>query len=608
MRQIIILLASIQLLWGASVHAQTPEIPAELRAIIADILSDANVPGASVAIVRDGEIGHISHFGVTDIDSRSVVTDETVFRAGSISKSFTAIGIMQLVEQGKLSLDTPVSEILPDIVIDNPWHQSDPVRVVHLLEHTAGFNDIAFRHYLIEGADLTITDAVRLYAPYSARWRPGARTSYSNAGPVIAGRIIEVVSGQSFERYMEENVIGPLDMSSARWTRTPEIERALSKSYTFDGVTEEAFVEIAGRPSGSLNVTAADLARLPMLMLGRGSLDGNDLFSAETAMRIERPTSSDAARAGLQLGYSLGNDPNLEGKTTFFGHDGSIDGFAATARYSPRLDAGYVVMINMTSSALSDIAAAIRLYLERDVATPTIVEKPIDDALRAELSGQFQTSTPRRSFLAPLIGLSQWQGVRLEDDVLRFKGSNWIHVGEGRFHAEGQSAPGLIAINDNNGFRLQSGTVTYRKVGLVEMWTKLVAIGLIGLLALVSVVYCMIWLVGALRGKLADRGGLAPRLWPSIAFAAALAAAIAPLMLFGTGRFDLLGQPTAIGWLVFAITVIAPFAVIPAIWSLWRSETGRFARFMGYSQAAMATVICSYLFHGGWFALRIWNA
>lgn len=593
---------------GLPARAQTAELPQDLRAQVETILTEADVPGASVAIIEEGRLTGLSHFGVSDVSTAEPVNDETIFRAGSISKSFTSIAIMQLVESGRLDLNMPATDLLPNLVINNPWAETNPVRVVHLLEHTAGSDDIAFRQYLIEGSDLTVDDAVRLYAPYRARWRPGKLTSYSNSGPVIAGRIVEVVSGQSFEDYVAANIIGPLQMSSAQWTKTPSVERALSRSYFWDGSKEEPFIEIAGRPSGSLNTTAFDLARLPLLMLGRGELDGRTFFSPQSALRIERPASSDAVKAGLELGYALGNDPNLDGKTTFFGHDGSIDGFAATARYSPEVNGGYVIMINKTSNALDDVAKVLRDYLEGGLETPAIDEVAVPDELREHLSGQFQTSTPRRLFLAPLIGLSQWQGVRLEGDVLRFKGSEWRHVGDGIFHAIGQSAPGLVAIADDEGFRLQSGIVTYRRVSGVEMWTKLAAMALTGLAAAMGAVYAAFWLIAAFRGKLAESGGMAPRFWPTFALAAALAAGIAPLMLFGTGSFDLLGKPTFVGWLVYAISFIAPLIVAVAGVLFLRSDTSRTARFIGSLQMVMAVVVCGYLIHGGWFALKIWNA
>lgn len=424
----------------------------------------------------------------------------------------------------------------------------------------------------------------------------------------MAGRIVEIVSGQSFEDYVAANIFAPIGIKRARWTKTADIAKDLPPSISFDGQTPEPFVEIVGRPSGSLNITSRELARLPLLMLERGNWDGKQILSPESTARIESPASSDAAKAGLQLGYALGNDPNLEGKTTFFGHDGSIDGFVATARYSPAIDAGYVVMMNMTSSAMNEIAAVIRDYLERNVETPATETKPLTEKLRADLSGQFQTSTPRRSFLAPLIGLSQWQGVSLNGDQLQFKSKAWTHVGDGQFHAEGESAPGLIALNNDDGFVLQSGTVTYRKVSPVEMWAKVIAVGLIAVVTIAASIYAIVWLIGALRGKLAERGGILPRLSPSIALAASLAAAIAPLMLFGTGSFELLGKPTFIGWSVFAITLAAPFIVGLAAFLFWRRKGSRASSVMGVAQLASAVIICAYLIQGGWFALRIWNA
>lgn len=580
----------------------------ELETQIESLLETGSIPGASIVIIEDGDVAFHKHFGVASLATDQAVFDQTIFRAGSISKSFTSIAAAILAEDNKLDLGAPVSTYLPELEITNPWETTDPVRVVHLLEHTAGFNDIAFRHYLISGAEYSVEDAVELYKPYKSRWKPGTRTSYSNSGPVIAGRIIEIVSGQSFEDYTQENLFEPLGMTRSAWTKTPELAEHISKSYYGGTDVEEPFMEIPGRPSGSLNTTALQLAQLPRLMLGRGTLDGHRFFSPETAARIERPQSTDAARAGLEFGYGLGNVASTDGKALFFGHEGSIDGFAASFAYAPDLNSGYVVMINRTSSEMTDITAAIKAYLERNVDTPQATVISLTDAQKSRLQGQYKVTVTRREFMKPLIGIGHWEGIQFDGDLMRFKRKNYVHMGNNLFQAEGEAARSLVVLDDEDGIRLQTGQATYRQAPAMEIWGKTIVIVLTGLCILLSVINVLVWILGRFIQKLKSRSRPLDRALPLIAFTLSLTSLIAPLMVMGTGNFELVGTQNLTTLSVFILSIVTPIIAVIAFWRTLKSDAPRFAKVMAYFQSVLALIICFYLFSNGWFAIQIWNA
>ena len=159
------------------------------------------------------------------------MTPDTLFRIGSISKGFAALSILKLVEQGKLTLNDTVRSLVPEIQFQNPWEATDPVRVVHLLEHTTGFDDMALKDYanndpkpltLKEGLDFNPATRV-------SRWRPGSRYAYCNSGPPIAAYIVEKITGQRFEDYVEENFFRPLHMDSASYLGPVRKERVFLK-------------------------------------------------------------------------------------------------------------------------------------------------------------------------------------------------------------------------------------------------------------------------------------------------------------------------------------------------------------------------------------------
>lgn len=597
----------------AALDCRAQDSPTSLETLdvaVAEVLDAARIPGATLVVIEDERIVFRKNYGVTDLSTKAPVVDETVFRAGSISKSFTAIAVMMLVEDGRLSLDAEVAELLPDLAVRNAWRANDPVRLAHLLQHTAGFNDIAFRHYLIEGRDVPLADAVKLYGPYRSRWRPGTRTSYSNAGPILAGRIIETVSGERFQDFVTQRLTAPLGMTSAHWTLEPEISSRVSKSYRPGDLAEERFMDIPGRPSGSLNLTSSDLARLPLLMLGRGTLDGVTYFTPATAERIETPVGNDAARAGLRYGYSLGNVADTQGRVVFFGHEGSIDGFAATYAYAPQLGAGYVLMANSAADEVLDAARLVRRYLERNVIAPTIVTQPISLRDQRAWTGQYQIMTPRRHLLAAVVGLTQWEGASFESEAMRFKGKRWLHVGDGLFQAEGDAAPSLAVIETNEGVRIQSGVGAHRRVPILEMSAKIVSIVFFAACVAAAIAYAVLWAPSALLGRLQGRGGAALRLWPTAAIVMSVAAALGPLALLQTDDLAILGRPSILGWGVFAVSLAAPLCALMALKSAISPphDANLVSRGFAYCCALSASVACLYLAAHGWIGLRIWDA
>ena len=141
------------------VYADEPKTPPaksleELDQRLGKIFVDAQVPGASVAVVENGKVVMTKAYGLADVAARTPATPDTVFRAGSISKSMVGVAVMMLVEEGKLDLNAKLSDLAPEIHFANPWEATDPVRLVHLLEHTTGFNDIGFRHYPLQGENV----------------------------------------------------------------------------------------------------------------------------------------------------------------------------------------------------------------------------------------------------------------------------------------------------------------------------------------------------------------------------------------------------------------------------------------------------------------------
>jgi CubicO group peptidase (beta-lactamase class C family) len=581
----------------------------ELDKRLAETFTKAKVPGVSVTIIEGGQIVMTKGYGFADLKTKRPVTPETVFRAGSISKSFTSIAVMMLVEEGKLSLDAKLSDLMPELKYENPWEKTDPIRLVHLLEHTTGFDDITFRHYLLEGKDVPLSDAVNQYGPYKSRWKPGTMTSYCNAGPVIAGRIIEKVSGQRFQDFIDGSLTGPLGMESAFWTREAQITDRLSKSYKNTDGDEEPFVEILARPSGSLNVTSKDLAKLPLLMLGRGTLDGRTYISTASVERIERPESNDGARAGLKYGYGLGNMVYPGTKGIFHGHDGGIDGFVSKYEYAPGNGAGFVVMANLGASEVFAAGDEIRSYLERNFPETKTVAAPLAPAELEKITGFYQSITPRQQKLAVLESIFGWQTARAKNGELEFNDTKRIHVGSNMFQKTDKAVPNIIFIPKGDDTLLFTAIGAERKVPLPELLGKaaLAAVYLLGVLS--SAIYMLIWIPSAFMGRLAARGGLTIRLLPWLAILSTVAVTGIVIVALSGASLDQLGRPSPLGWALYGATLAAPaFGALALLRATMGAPDANFlARGIAWAGSLATLAFAGYLWSYGWIGMKLWE-
>jgi CubicO group peptidase (beta-lactamase class C family) len=208
----------------------------ELRQQLERILADTHTPGVSVAIVhRDGP-EWIAGLGKSDVASNHATGPETLFRIGSTSKAFASLSILKLVDEGKLSLQDTVHKLVPEIWFENRWESTDPVRVVDLLEHTTGWDDMHLPEYAKNANGMTLRQGLDYYQRSRvSRWRPGTRMSYCNSGPPVAAYIVEKITGQRFEDYVTANFFVPIGMKTATYFEQPSPQ--LTTLYHEDGKT-----------------------------------------------------------------------------------------------------------------------------------------------------------------------------------------------------------------------------------------------------------------------------------------------------------------------------------------------------------------------------------
>jgi CubicO group peptidase (beta-lactamase class C family) len=396
---------------GGALAAQAPpsdSLPqnvTEFQSAARRILEETGIPGAGIALVKSNGVEWEGGLGFADRDAKTPVTADTHFRVGSISKTFVALALVQLYENGDLDLDAPVREIAPEVEIDNPWEDISPVRVIHVLQHTAGFDDLHFNEMSPPPGTLVppIADVLKLN-PHSrrVRWPPGTRMAYSNAGYGVAGYLIEAISGQPYDDYIRHEIFTPLAMTTSSFRLTSEDEALMARGYTDPEGPAVEFRPIYFEPAGNLHSSPREMARFVQMLLGWGELGTAFIVDPEYLGSMELPRTTRATEAGLRNGYGTGIATRVDLPFKMLGHNGGILGFAASYGYSPARDVGYVVLLNSTGSraieALDRLSSLAIRYLKRDVEPPRKPEVSVDSATLDRYVGFYRQANPRSQF------------------------------------------------------------------------------------------------------------------------------------------------------------------------------------------------------------------
>jgi CubicO group peptidase (beta-lactamase class C family) len=475
-------IALVLLVYGASTHAgrpaaqeptrddQTPQTLEEFRAAAAAILDEAGVPGAGIALVRADGIEWAGGIGFADLARKVPATADTHFRAGSISKTFVAMALVQLSEEGLLTLDDLLSDVLPDIAVENPWQVTHPVRIVHLLQHTAGFDDMHFAEMYnrADAPDIPLATVLRR-TPGSrrVRWPPGTRMSYSNPGYAIAGLVIEKIADQPYEDYIRTHIFEPLGMTTSSFVLRPQDEQTMAVGYAGPQLRATGFPQIYLRPAGNLHTSARELAIFVQMLLNWGELGDAFIVDPEYLSNMERPRTTVASSAGLRNGYGSGIMTWVDLPYPMLGHGGGIAGFASAYGYSPARDAGFVVLLNREDArgALQRLTALATRYLKRDTAPPAApAAEVLLDALRVH-EGYYHEANPRNQALAFIQWLRGGFSISAVDNGLEVNrvfgpSSKLLAVSDTLFRDASQTAATRVFARAPDGTPIVSATVT----------------------------------------------------------------------------------------------------------------------------------------------------
>jgi CubicO group peptidase (beta-lactamase class C family) len=582
-----------------------------LESRLVDILAENQTPGLIAAVVSDQKIIWQGAIGITDIESQQPVGVDSLFRVGSISKTFVSLAVMQLVERGQLSLDQPVHDMIPEALIENPWRSSDPIRLVHLLEHTAGLDDIHFRDYVFSDPEVSTLEGILFNnGSRQARWRPGSRFSYSNMGPPLAALMIEKVTGKSFEEYVDSELLDALHMDSA----TFYYDEKVVSSYAADGKNLQPYVHIPVRSSGALNASSGDMIQLLRMLIGRGKLDGKRILQESSVVRVESPRSSLAARNGLQAGYGLSNSYEQSQGFVFHGHDGGIDGFLSSYAYLPDAGRGYFFSLNAgNGSAYAAIGDELKSFLLAGLEKPEAVAVIESAEFASDWSGFYEPYSPRAEFgkgLEKLFGLSRvkFEGNRLLLSPIFGDEIELLAVTDNMFIKQGDALPSLMLLTSKAGETvLQGRGGTVRQISSHWAYLKIGLLAMVGLMIASSIIYAPLWLIARLLGRPSKINYLRVRLLPLLTIVCLVSSVVwlSSADLTEVGTFSIASVAywgLSILWAAMALISVA----LILQYRSRRMEVGVLVWWHSLLVSVALSIAAGYLSYYGLIGIRLW--
>ncbi len=394
--------------------------------VVAAHRREHNIPGVTVSVVRNGRLLFAKGYGVADIETGTPVDGETtLFRIGSVSKTFVWTAVMRLVEQGRLDLDADVNDYLTAFKIPDAF--DTPVTMNDLMTHRGGFENTwgVFTHG--DDSEITLAEALERDMP-SRVFAPGARTSYSNWGTALATHIVENVSGRSYDAILRDDLLAPLGMQDATQMAPSKLTGRLKEAYASGHKLEQGAPSIQDKMQlgpyasvGGIAAAADDMGLWMLMHLGGGAFGDVRLMQPATHQTMwtrhftDRPLSDDLAHGFFSKIY---------GDTLTLGHGGGMAGFLTNMVMAPELNLG--IFISQNTATTRELVNRLPFLVIDHVRGEARVkiEAPSTDALAlSDYQGQFLNN--RRSFTRfeklfatnGIMAVSQYEGSLVLTDV-----------------------------------------------------------------------------------------------------------------------------------------------------------------------------------------------
>ncbi|MCC6127191.1 MAG: serine hydrolase [Pirellulales bacterium] len=367
------------------------DLAARFEKIVEREIGRGILTGVSVAWIDDRNVVYRKNFGFADPRKQIATQPDSVYRAGSISKLFTAVAAMQLAERGKLDIDRPVADYAPEFRILVPFENCPPITPRLLMGHRAGMirESPVGGYYDSSGPSLDAT--VASTADCVLVHRPGTVTKYSNIGASINGWLVEKITGLPFQEYVRREIFDPLGMKHSSFVLNDIVRPRLANGQMRIADCRGGFVaedaplfELGTLPAGNLYTTADDLARFAMMLLADGRAGDRQILRPDTLRQMFQ-SQAPQDRVSYGLGFVTGKFREHD----VVGHMGAVYGFTSLMQVVPRHKIGAVVLANddVIAGTVTKLAeAALESLLQVKIGEPPRAEEAIAPLSPAELA------------------------------------------------------------------------------------------------------------------------------------------------------------------------------------------------------------------------------
>lgn len=593
-----------------------PETIADLKVAIEKVLEETKTPAAGIAIVNNEGPVWIAGLGKANIEKNVDANENTMFRIGSVSKMFVSLSVLKLKEEGRLNLNDKVRDLVPEIEFENQWEDTNPILVEHLLEHTTGWDDFHLTEYAHnDSTPASLKDGLD-YHPHSriSRWIPGTRMAYCNSGPPVAAYIVEKITGQPFEEYVRLNFFQPMGMENMTYFAS-EVYKQLGATLYINGKPQDYWYIIM-RPSGSINASPKDMAKMVRFFINRGMVDSLRLISEASLNRMETPSTTTGAKAGLEAGYGLNNYSSRHKSFVYRSHNGGVNGGLTDFSYLPEFNVGYAIMINSGDvGAFTKITKLVRDFQTKDFEVKKISPDSELTKEYAAVSGYYIPINPRNQmfyFLEPITGI---QRIWCNEDSIFIKGflggntSKLLPAQGLRYKSADSGMISMVQVSDplaGEVIAINQGVI--KRISSVRAFGQVIVTALWMFLMVSSVVFGIIWSIRYWRGKITGGANIRVRLWPLLASLFFITAFI--LTIVGSANpFKLLGMVSIVSLGIMLSTIF--FALLSA-WSAIciikerRQSMNKLIYWHSAILSILHIIATSYLFWYGVIGIRTW--
>ena len=519
---------------------------------------------------------------------------------------FIGIAVMKLVETKKVKLSDKVSDLYPELEFHNPWQDTHPLRLVHLLENTTGWNDISLSEFAYENNPaLNLDDALAINSnSRTSRWHPGTRQAYTNSAATVAARIVEKLSGLKFTDYVEQHIFTPLNMLNSSYAQPLAQDNAATGYKRHQPVP---FKHILMQPSGSLSASIEDMSRFTMMLINQGE----PLLSANSLNRMEHSESTNLKR--FAASYSIANFSRYYQGHRYRGHDGALPGWMSELVYSPRHQVGFVLLLNSEQPrAFREIAELISTTLAKSYPKLQLSNTKIPEAFKAQY-GYYQYINPRNEkqfFLERLIATRKLTVTQDSANFSSLLPANWqrtLYYSEQGKWLNPQGEEVMAFANDPiEGEVLHYGNLVFKSVSGFQAWAdKIIAITWL-LLLIGLILHSCYWPWRRKKLTVPEvqlRQSLSLNAWSALLF----------LLFLTIGLMSAIDRLGHIGFFSLGLMLSSLLLAATSLWSVWKLKllynqlTTKKAFYIASLFAALQLMVVVYLATHGVIGIQSWN-